>query len=86
MFIDNDPLNLRRDNLGLQEWGASIHHDKAMLVDACVEFERQKLLAQAAGTYTPRYRKVPIITRPVKRRGAKPGSPAMSFDQMFTAL
>ncbi|RUX21434.1 hypothetical protein EOA27_06040 [Mesorhizobium sp. M2A.F.Ca.ET.037.01.1.1] len=69
VYINGDHLDLRRVNLGLQEYGASVNHDRAMLVEAAAEFERRKALALARGTYKPRYRRIPIIVGPqVKKR------------------
>ncbi|MDX8500148.1 hypothetical protein RFM99_17200 [Mesorhizobium sp. VK4C] len=71
LFLNGDHRDLRKSNLGLQEYGMSVNHDRALLIEAAAEFERRKVLALAKGTYKPRFRKrVPIINpvQPVKKK------------------
>ncbi|WP_027155327.1 hypothetical protein [Mesorhizobium sp. WSM2561] len=63
VYLDNNTQNLRRNNLGLQAWGGSSKHDRALLVEAAAELEKQNVLAKEAGSYHPRFRK-PVIFRP----------------------
>jgi hypothetical protein len=63
VFLDGNPLNLRRSNIGLQVWGTAIHHDRADLIEAADEFERRKLLAKESGSYHPRFHKPDFIRR-----------------------
>jgi hypothetical protein len=75
VFLDGNPLNLRRSNIGLQVWGTAVHHDRADLIEAADEFERRKLLAKESGSYHPRYAKPDFIRRdaskPARTRRAR---------------